>query len=229
LMKALVKSGDYKEAENLIKNGRMSDEFESILISGGPQFRFARMLLLSRTHQHKEALNLEPDRGHDYIVHVSKSDSSICLKLHLALIAIYFERNDHSKAVEVIEKNEELFLTTDGGASGLIELIPSNFVLTGKFVAFLKKLNNSLSSRKRSSIVDENMNSYAFLNTYTEWSRTRQTGAVTIQESSACTVCNQQLITDGRLSAVAILPNSTVAHPSCIDPSASHRRPQVIG
>ena len=176
------------------------------------KFPFCRMLLLGKEGKHKEALQIDPNRGEEYI---NRQPAHTQSDLYLILVSVFFERKDSSSAIGVIEQQMECFLRSP---SRLIQIIPPDYAMDKKFLNLLRKMYNELILRMRSSVVEENLGSYSFLNTYAEWSKNRQSNPVVIREDTICAVCNQP-VTDQfhRLSAVAVLPNSSIAHPTCID------------
>ena len=212
-----VETNNIQGIENLISE--YGAQLQQFLPRG--KFPFCDMLILGKEGKHKEAFQIDPSRAEEYI---ERQPIDQRPDLYLVMISVLFDNKDFPRAISLIEKN----LSNFKAPSRLVQLIPPDYVVDRKILDLLRSKFHDLTLRKRSSIVEENLGSYAFLNTYSEWSKSRQTNPVVVGEDSVCAVCNQPVSDQfHRLSAVAVLPNSTIAHPACIDGSVGRKGGRV--
>jgi hypothetical protein len=177
-------------------------------------FAFARMLIMGNQDRFRDAFAEFPNLGEKFIEHIAGEDTTRSSQLVIILAAVLFEANKSSAAVDLLIKNEEL-LFSHLRASQLVEIIPTDTLLTRPLIEFLKRLNRRTQNKARNAIVNENQQSFRFLNTYNEWSDLRQSNPSTLSDESMCSICGTGLST--RVKTLAVLPNGNMAHSTCLD------------
>lgn len=186
-----------------------------------PSLSLVQMLLLGHEGKHREAFIRFPERGEEFIDRISGVKEGVGgnrIDLLLLFAAVLFDHHEHEKGTDVLLRNKNDFIKSSPSlGSKIVEIIPSDLVLTEPLIEMLKKINRAISSTMRSATIDEIMSSYSFLNTYSEWSNIRQSQPVIVtEENSLCKICNQNVITQNHLSSIAVLPSGAgVAHPTC--------------
>lgn len=211
LLKLAVSEKDVATVERLIHKHKLRSVPMSIETD---DFSFARMLILGNKDRFRDAFAEFPELGEKFIEQIASEDKARSSQLVILLAAVLFESNKSSVAVDLLIKNEDL-LFSNLRASQLVEIIPTDTVLTRPLIEFLKRLNRRTQNKSRNAIVNENQQSFRFLNTYNEWSDLRQTNPSVLSDESTCSICGTALST--RVKTLAVLPNGNMAHATCLD------------
>ena len=213
LVNDLISDDDSETLQTLVIKHQLKD---ISLLAVGDQFDFCRMILLGNQGRHREAFVQFPKFGERYIETVSfKIPKS---QLVLLLCAVLFESNEGQRAVEVL-LTHEADVVKDLRSSQILEIIPSEISLTKPLLEFFKRLNQKSRNASRRVLVREHKESYRFLKTYNEWSDMRQTCPVVVNEETLCSICSSLLFEKHQM-IVAVLPNGSAAHPTCLDATA---------
>ena len=217
LITIAVKANDFETVSSLVLKHKLTSLPE---LDGVPEAIFTRMLLLGNEGNHRNALLLSSDLGEQYIARVADS-LSMKGNLLVLLASVLFESNQYAKACKILLTHETDLQCVK--VSLLIETIPSNLRLDRDMIEFLKRLNRRHRNAARDATIAENLQSFRFLNTFSEWSAFRQSKPVLVTEESACSICGLEI--SAKLQSVAVLPSSAVVHPSCLDSAALRTDP----
>ena len=217
LLELSISEVDSVTVENLILSRRVDDEswLEKMKLGN---FDFARMLLLGNCGKVREALIAYPEHGERYITTVAGTDDQAHVNLVMLLCSVLFEHGENDKALSFLLSNQDLVSAPPAKPSRIVEILPADLAMSVPLIVLLKRINREFRNRARDASIKENLNSFKFLNTYSEWSAFRQSKPVTVSEESMCAICMQS-VTD-RHNAVAALPNGSVVHPTCMDASS---------
>ena len=222
LLDLSVKTGDAVAVEQLVVKHRLIDSPSLTKTEGNADFDFARMLVLGNRKEYRDAFRRFPNHGEEFIrILTDTSDvpnKSLRVQLVVLLASVLFENNEQDKAVNLLVANEQ-FLTGPGVKPALvIEILPSDLLLTDSLIGFLKRFNRHFRNVSRNAVIGENMNAYKFLSTHNEWSIFRQTKPTVVTDETVCGICAQS-VTD-KHNSIAVLPNGTLVHASCLDHNA---------
>ncbi len=213
LVSQLIEDGDSDSLENIVRIHRLKSVGENVILKDS-KFDFVRMMILGHQGKHREAFVQFPHLGERYIESIT-SETPMSRLVFLSC-AVLFESNDHKRSIDLLLKNEAVLLNELKG-SEIVEVIPSDVILTVPLLNFLDRLNAKCQNASRKAVVAEHKASYNFLSTFNDWSEMRQTNPVVVSDETSCSICSCPLL--GKQKTVAILPNGSSVHPGCLDPT----------